>query len=60
MNTEECRQYLAAGHFAPGSMQPKIESALKFLERGGEEVIITQPHNLQGALDGIHGTHIVP
>jgi len=60
MNTEECRQYLAAGHFAPGSMQPKIESALKFLERGGEEVIITQPHNLQGALDGILGTHIVP
>lgn len=60
MNTQECRQYLAAGHFAPGSMQPKIESALKFLERGGEEVIITQPHNLQGALDGIHGTHIVP
>jgi len=60
MNTEECRQHLAAGHFAPGSMKPKIESALKFLERGGEEVIITQPHNMQGALDGIYGTHIVP
>ncbi len=60
MNAEECRQHLAAGHFAPGSMKPKIESALKFLERGGEEVIITQPHNLQGALDGIYGTHIVP
>ena len=60
MNAEECRQHLAAGHFAPGSMKPKIESALKFLERGGQEVIITQPHNLQGALDGIYGTHIVP
>ena len=60
MNAEECRQHLAAGHFAPGSMKPKIESALKFLERGGKEVIITQPHNLQGALDGIYGTHIVP
>ena len=60
MNTEECRQHLAAGHFAPGSMRPKIESALRFLEHGGKEVIITQPHNLQGALDGIYGTHIVP
>ena len=60
MNIEECRQYLDAGHFAPGSMKPKIESALRFLERGGKEVIITQPHNLQGALDGIYGTHIVP
>jgi len=60
MNAEECRQHLAAGHFAPGSMKPKIESALRFLERGGKEVIITQPHNLQGALDGIYGTHIVP
>jgi len=60
MNAEECRQHLAAGHFAPGSMKPKIESALRFLERGGKDVIITQPHNLQGALDGIYGTHIVP
>ena len=60
MNIKECRQHLAAGHFAPGSMKPKIESALKFLERGGEEVIITQPHNMQGALEGIYGTHIVP
>ena len=60
MNAEECRQHLAAGHFAPGSMQPKIESALRFLEDGGKEVIITQPHNLQGLLEGIYGTHIVP
>ncbi len=60
MNTTECRRYLDEGHFAPGSMQPKIESALKFLESGGEEVIITQPHHLEGALQGIHGTHIVP
>ena len=60
MDAEECRQHLAAGHFAPGSMQPKIESALRFLENGGKEVIITQPHNLEGALHGIYGTHIVP
>lgn len=60
MNIAECRQYLEEGHFAAGSMRPKIKSALKFLECGGEEVIITQPHHLSGALQGINGTHIVP
>lgn len=60
MNMADCRRYLEDGHFAPGSMRPKIESALKFLEEGGKEVIITQPHHLEGALQGISGTHIVP
>ncbi len=60
MNMAECRHYLDEGHFAPGSMRPKIESALTFLEQGGKEVIITQPHHLSGALQGISGTHIVP
>jgi carbamate kinase len=60
MNLQECRQYLAEGHFAVGSMRPKIESAIRFLENGGKEVIITQPHHLEGALHGIYGTHIVP
>jgi carbamate kinase len=60
MTVAECRQYLSAGHFAAGSMRPKIESALKFLEQGGEEVIIAQPHNLQADLKSIYGTHIVP
>ena len=60
MNVTECRQHLAAGHFAAGSMQPKIESAVTFLEQGGREVIITQPHNLQADPQKICGTHIVP
>jgi len=60
MNVKECRQHLAAGHFAAGSMQPKIESAVAFLEQGGEEVIITQPQNLQADPRKIRGTHIVP
>jgi carbamate kinase len=60
MNVAECRQYLEEGHFAVGSMRPKIESAIHFLESGGKEVIITQPHHLEGALHGIYGTHIVP
>ena len=60
MNTTQCRLYLDEGHFAPGSMRPKIEAALNFLEQGGDRVIITQPHHLSGSLSGIHGTHIVP
>jgi carbamate kinase len=60
MTVAECRKHLAAGHFAAGSMQPKIESALRFLEQGGEEVIITQPQNLKADLKSIYGTHIVP
>jgi carbamate kinase len=60
MTAAECRCYLLEGHFAAGSMQPKIEAALAFLEQGGERVIITQPHHLEKALHGIYGTHIVP
>jgi len=60
MTAAECRRYLRDGHFAPGSMQPKIEAALAFLEQGGERVIITQPHHLEEALHGIYGTHIEP
>jgi carbamate kinase len=60
MTVAECREYLEDGHFAAGSMRPKIESALRFLEMGGEEVIIAQPHNLQSDLSNIYGTHIVP
>ena len=56
----ECRQFLDEGHFAIGSMRPKIEAALAFHDSGGQEVIITQPHHLRGALQGIRGTHIVP
>ncbi len=60
MNVAECRKYLDDGHFAVGSMRPKIEAAIAFLDGGGEEVIITQPHRLEGAMHGTHGTHIVP
>ena len=60
MTSTQCRTYLDQGHFAPGSMKPKIEAALAFLEQGGKRVIITQPHHLEEALHGIYGTHIVP
>jgi carbamate kinase len=59
MSVAECRRYLDEGHFAAGSMRPKIEAAIAFLEAGGERVIITQPHHLEEAMRGGRGTHIV-
>ena len=60
MTVAEARRYLAEGHFAPGSMKPKIEASIDFLEHGGKRVIITQPHLLEEAIHGRTGTHIVP
>jgi carbamate kinase len=56
----EARKYLADGEFPPGSMGPKIESAIEFLESGGSEVIITKPDLLSEALNGKRCTRIVP
>ncbi len=58
VTVREARRYLREGHFAEGSMKPKIEAALAFLKRGGRRVIITQPHLLEAALAGKTGTHI--
>ncbi|MGB5160996.1 MAG: carbamate kinase [Thermoanaerobaculia bacterium] len=60
MTVAEARGYLEEGHFKAGSMKPKIEAAIDFLEHGGQEVIITQPHLLEDAIHGRAGTHIVP
>lgn len=60
MTLDEARRYLAEGHFAPGSMGPKIEAAIAFLERGGREVIITRPEVALAAYRGRTGTHIYP
>ena len=59
MSTETARNLLAAGEFPPGSMGPKIEAAIEFLEKGGEEVLITLPERLGEALEGKTGTRIV-
>jgi len=58
LTIEESRRHLAEGHFLEGSMKPKIEAAIEFLEAGGEEVIITNPEHIPAALDGRAGTHI--
>ena len=54
----ELAAHLAAGQFPPGSMGPKIEAALSFLDRGGREVLITSPERLPEALAGRRGTRI--
>jgi carbamate kinase len=48
------------GHFPPGNMGPKVESALGFLAAGGREVIITSYERLGDAVAGRAGTHVVP
>ncbi len=60
LTVEEAKRYLEAGEFPPGSMGPKIESAIEFLENGGEEVIITLPQLLYEAVQGKRCTRIVP
>ncbi len=54
----EARGYLANGEFPSGSMGPKIEACIRFIENGGEAAIITNPPNLQRALRGETGTWI--
>jgi len=55
----EIKRYLAEGHFKPGSMKPKIEAIIQFLEGGGKKAIITSPENLLKAVKGEAGTTIV-
>jgi carbamate kinase len=56
----EAKQYLAEGkHFAKGSMEPKIQAIVRFLEAGGKQAIITKPENIGRALRGETGTWIV-
>jgi carbamate kinase len=54
----QARRYLREGQFPAGSMGPKIEAALAYLERGGKLVIITSPENISEALHGMAGTRI--
>lgn len=61
MTLSEAQGYLAEGtHFAKGSMAPKIQAILWFLEAGGKQALITDPKNIGRALKGETGTWIVP
>lgn len=55
----ECEQYIAEGHFAPGSMLPKVQAAVKFAKSNpGKKSIITSLYKAVDALNGIAGTVI--
>ena len=60
LSSEQAKQYLRDGHFPPGSMGPKIEACIRFIEYGGEKAIITCLECADEALDGRKGTHIIP
>ncbi|MGD0028432.1 MAG: carbamate kinase [Candidatus Bathyarchaeia archaeon] len=60
MTLAEAKKYYRKGHFPPGSMGPKIQAIINFLEKGGKEAIITNPESIEDALQGKTGTHIFP
>ncbi len=60
MTMAEAEAYLAEGHFAKGSMLPKIQAILRFLKGGGKQALITNPENISRALKGETGTWVVP
>ncbi|MEM3482046.1 MAG: carbamate kinase [Thermoplasmata archaeon] len=59
-NVKEILDYYKQGHFKPGSMGPKIQAAIKFLQNGGRKVLITSPEKLKDAYQGKSGTWIYP
>ncbi len=58
LTLDQAKKYLADGHFLKGSMGPKIQAIIWFLEGGGKEALITNPENLERALRGETGTRI--
>ncbi len=60
MTVAEAKRYIEEGHFAPGSMLPKIQAIIQYLENGGKKALITDPEHIGDALEGKTGTWIVP
>jgi len=60
IRAEELKKYVEEGHFAEGSMLPKILAAIRFVENGGKEAIIAELDQLINAINGKAGTHVLP
>lgn len=60
ITVSELKAYFEEGHFPPGSMGPKVEAAIDFIENGGKEVVITSIEKAAAALAGQAGTRIFP
>ena len=59
VTASQMRAYAAEGHFKAGSMGPKVEACLRFVDAGGESVIASLTE-VGSAMAGEAGTHIVP
>jgi len=57
LSITEAKKYMKEGHFPPGSMGPKVQALMNFLEGGGEQAIITSIEKIKAALEGEAGTH---
>lgn len=57
---ETMRTYLRDGEFAEGSMKPKVEACLSYLDDGGARAVVTSPEDLVAAIEGESGTQVVP
>ncbi len=60
MTVAQAMKFAAQGHFPSGSMLPKVEACVHFVQSGGREALITCPAKLSLALDGVSGTRIIP
>jgi carbamate kinase len=60
MTVADAKRYIAEGHFKPGSMLPKVQAIIQFLEGGGKEALITDPAHLVQAMKGLTGTRVLP
>jgi len=58
LTISEAKKYLKEGHFPAGSMGPKIQAVINFMEAGGEKAIITSIEKIKEALEGKAGTQI--
>ena len=56
----QMREYAAEGHFASGSMGPKVDAACRFVEQGGQRSVITDLAHIADAIQGDGGTVVVP
>jgi carbamate kinase len=59
LTVKEAKRFMADGQFPPGSMGPKIQAAIEFIENGGRRAIIASHDNLVEAMAGKAGTRIV-
>ncbi len=60
VSVSQLRKYAAEGHFASGSMGPKVEAACRFVEYGGDRAVITDLAHIVDAVTGETGTVVVP